>query len=193
MAYFQELNEIVLGIIGEYLLKNQNLCKMLYYYPDSEDLNYNPIAEENIPDTSVLLFKHIFPLPKMPDAILDQKGYLTVTLTGGNEVDVNTGFRRVNVQFDIIYHLNAWAVYNGFRPYYVASEIDSMFNNKQLTIPIVNKCQYYGFRMKDYSNYFYGIQLIYELYVDSNINCDHLPLYYNTPFIGRINRAKNGI
>lgn len=190
MAFFTELNDIVIGILGEYILKNQNLCKLLYYYPKNVEFNYNPFKEPDIKNTSDLMFEHIFPTPKLPEAIDKQKGYLTVTLTGGESVDKNTGFRKVNVQFDIIYHLKAWAIKDGFRPYFVASELDKMFNNQQLTIPIVNKSQYYGFRMKDYSSYFYGLQLIYEFYVNSNVECNPQPIYSKTKFLGGVNIQK---
>lgn len=183
MAYFEELNDIVLGVIGEYLLRNQNLCKMLYYYPETSCEMYNPYTQPDIIHPEELLMKHIYPMPKLPDPVTDQKGYLTVTLTGGNSVDKNIGFRQVNVQFDIIFHLNSWIVKNGFRPYFVASELDKMFNNQQLTLPIFNRSQFYGFRMKDYSSYFYGIQLIYTFYVNSNIPCSTLPIYEKTPFM----------
>lgn len=188
MAFFEELNDIVMGTLGEYVLKNQNLCKMLYYYPDDKTPNYNPLIEPDIEDTTQLMFTHVFPVPKLPDAVLDQKGYLTCTLTGGNSVDKNTGFRNVNMQFDIIFHLKAWMVKGGFRPYFIASEIDKMFNNKSLTLPVVNRSQYYGFRTKDYSSYFYGIQLIYTLCVDSNIGCVSTDTIYSaTKFKGVIN------
>lgn len=191
MAYFDELNNIVIGIIGEYLLKNQNLCKLLYYYPEDKEPNYNPLIQKDIDDTTSLMFTHIYPVPKLPDAVTKQQTYLTVTLTGGNSVDFNTGFKKVNVQFDIICHLKAWTIKNGFRPYSIASELDKMFNNQPLTIPIVNKSQYYGFRTKDYSSYYYGIQLIYEFIVNSNIECNSLPILQKTPFSGKINT--NGI
>lgn len=188
MAFFEELNGIVMGTLGEYVLKNQRLCKLLYYYPDEKTPNYDPFIQPDIEDTTQLMFTHVFPVPKLPDAVLDQKGYLACTLTGGNSVETNTGFRIVNIQFDIIYHLKAWAIKGGLRPYFVASEIDKMFNNKSLTLPIINRSQYYGFRMKDYSSYFYGIQLIYSLYVDSNVGCvSTIPMYQDTPFIGNIN------
>lgn len=188
MAFFEELNGIVMGTLGEYILKNQRLCKLLYYYPDDKTPNYDPFIQPDIEDTTQLMFTHVFPVPKLPDAVLDQKGYLACTLTGGNDVDKNTGFRRVNIQFDIIYHLKAWTIKGGFRPYFVASEIDKMFNNKSLTLPIVNRSQYYGFRTKDYSSYFYGIQLIYELYVDSNVGCvTTVPMYQDVKFKGNVN------
>lgn len=172
MAYFEELNDITMGVIGDCMLKNQRLCKLLYYYPEDKTPNYNPFIQPDIPNTTELMFTHIYPLPKMPDAVVDQKGYVCVTLTGGHSMDENIGFRNVNVQFDIINHLNSWAIKGGLRPYYVAAELDRMFNNKDVPLPIINKSQYYGFRMKDYSTYYYGIQLIYTFVVNSNINCD---------------------
>lgn len=187
MAYFDELNNIVMGAIGDYILQNQNLCKLLYYYPTEIDNNYNPYAEPDIENTSDLMFKHIFPMPKLPDVILDKQGYLAVTVTGGREVDFNTGFRQVNLCFDIIFHLDAWTIKNGFRPYSVANELDKMFNNQNVSLPNVGKSQYYGFRTKDYSTYFYGIQLIYSLYTNSNIDCSPIPIYGKTPFLGKTN------
>lgn len=191
MAFFKELNDIVVGILGEYILKNQNICKMLYYYSDDKTPNFNPLTQPDIEDTNKLMLTHIFPIPKMPDATLEQKGYLVCTLTGGNSVDKNTGFRRVNIQFDIIYHLKAWTVRGGFRPYFVASEIDQMFNNQLTTLPISGRPQYYGFRMKDYSSYFYGLQLIYETYVDSNVGCtDSTSMFSKINLNGAINRSE---
>ena len=71
MAFFEELNGIVMGTLGEYVLKNQRLCKLLYYYPDDQRPNYDPFIQPDIEDTSQLMFTHVFPVPKLPDAVLD--------------------------------------------------------------------------------------------------------------------------
>ena len=187
MAYFDELNVIVLGVIGEYMLNNQNLCKLLYYYSDDKTPNYNPFNEPDIEDTTKLLFTHIYPVPKFPDTTTTQQCYITVTLTGGNSMESNTRYRHVNIQFDIVCHLKQWTMYGGFRPYYIAAEIDKMFNYQFLTIPIIGRSRYYGFRVKDYSSYYYGLNLIYELTIDSNLECDSQSLYAKVPFLGNIN------
>lgn len=51
---FEELNGIVMGTLGEYILKNQRLCKLLYYYPDDQRPNYDPFIQPDIEDTSNL-------------------------------------------------------------------------------------------------------------------------------------------
>ena len=73
MAYYRELDDILNIVIGKYILRNQRLCKLLYYYPEEDVFNYNPLAQPDIPDTSILLLKHIFPMPKSPDIETEQK------------------------------------------------------------------------------------------------------------------------
>lgn len=186
MAYFDELNSIVNIIIGDYMLKNQNLCKLLYYFPEETDYSYNPYSEPDIEDTSKLLLTHIYPMPKMPDAKLDQKAYICVTLTGGHEVENNKGFRQINVQFDIICRLEEWLIREGCRVYSVASEIDQMFNDQITTLPIFSNVLYYGVRMTDYSNYYYGLNLIYTMYVNNTVKCDPIPIHQRMPNLGKI-------
>lgn len=179
MAYYSELNDIVRNLIGEKFLRNQNLCKLLSCYPDTVDYTYNPLAQPDIEDTSSLYMKNIFPMPKMPDASLDKTGYITVVLSGGYEPETNTGYRRVNLLIDIIYHLDVWNMKGGYRPYKVMNEIDKMLNNQLTDLPIENKPFLRGFQPRDYSTYFYGFQLIYELVVNSNIACGAEPQNLN--------------
>lgn len=173
MAFYRELDNIMNVVIGQLLLRNQNLCKLLYYYPECEDnFQYNPLAQPDIEDTSILLMEHIFPLPKNPDAETKKQAFVNVTLTGGDRMVENTGFRNLFLVFDIICHLDEWIIKDSYRVYKIAEEIDTMLNNQLITdIPIVNRVQYRAMAQRDYSNYFYGIQLIYNLQVSSNVSC----------------------
>lgn len=179
MAYYEELNDIVSNLIGEKFLRNQNLCKLLSCYPETVDYTYDPYQHPNILNTNDLYMKNIFPMPKMPDASLEKTGYITVVLGGGYEPELNTGYRKVNLLIDIIYHLNVWNIKGGYRPYKVMYEIDSMLNNKLTDLPITNKPFLRGFQPRDYSNYFYGFQLMYELSVNSNVICNPEPQNLN--------------
>ena len=179
MAFYEELSPIVSNVIGEKFLRNQNLCKLLSCYPEVVDYTYDPYAQPNIEDTSKLYMKHIFPMPKMPDASLEKTGYITVVLSGGYEPEINTGYRYVNLLVDIIFHLDVWNIKNGYRPYEVMHEIDSMLNNQLTDLPIINKPYLRGFQPRDYSNYFYGFQLMYELSINSNVTCDPTPQNLN--------------
>jgi len=170
MAHYEELDDILNQVIGNYFLTNQNLCKLLFYYPEEKSFTYNPLSQLDIPNTSDLLMKNIFPMPKMPDADLDQNCFLTVTLTGGEPLN-NNKYREVYLVVDIICHLDTWIVKNGFRPYKIANEIDSMLNNKLTILPIINKPQSLPFKARDYANRYYGLQLYYVMQINSNIEC----------------------
>ena len=181
MAYFEECDAILNNIIGEKILRNQNICKLLYYYPECTDYSYDPLSQPDIKDTSILLMEHVFPMPKLPDLETEQKGYMTVTISGGDKYgyDSNDGYRRINIIFDIIVHLKSWMIKDSYRVYKIAEEIDKMLNYQQTDLPIVNRPIYYGFKSRDYSNYFYGLQLIYQFVVNSNIECAPTPQNLN--------------
>lgn len=190
MAYYQELSVIIDNVIGEKILRNQNICKLLYYYPTISDnekekypyLDYPVYSQPDIEDTSILFLTHVYPMPKMPDVKTKQKTYVCVNVSGGYEADKNKGFRRVNLLVDIICHLDAWKVREGYRPYLIMNEVDKMLNNKVTDLPIENNPYSRGFQPRDYSNYYYGIQMLYELNVNSNIVCTPYSPYSN---IGR--------
>lgn len=179
MAYYEELNPIVMGIIGERFLRNQELCKLLHYYKEENEAVSDPLSKRFIQNTNLLFMKNIFPMPKSPDASTKKEAYVTVVLSGGYEAEENTGFRRVNLLIDIICHLDTWIIKGGFRPYSIMHEIDKMINNQITDLPIVNKPYLRGFQPRDYSNYFYGFQVIYELCINSNIACNPKPQNLN--------------
>lgn len=54
-----------------------------------------------------------------------------------------------------------------------------MFNFQHTDLPIISKPVYVNFKQRDYSNLFYGLQLIYEITVNSNIECNPLPKNIN--------------
>lgn len=181
MAFFNELGTVLNNVIGEKILRNQNICKLLYYYSDINEINFDPLAQPDIPDTSILLLDHVYPLPKIPKTEDKQEAFLLVTLSGGDRysTDVNDGYRRIYLIFDIIAHLNQWLIKNSYRVYEIAEELDKMFNYQQTDLPILGRPTYVGFQQRDYSNYFYGLQLIYQFTVNSNIECNPLPQNLN--------------
>lgn len=180
MAFFKECDDILNSVIGEHILRNQKLCKLLYCYPDEDEFsyndnasfNYNPLAEPDIKDTRKLLMNNIFPIPKSPDLTTEQTGFLTVVLSGGDRHydDENDGYRRMYLIFDIVIHLKHWIIQDSFRAYKIAEELDKMFNNR--TDNLFGKINYIDFKQRDYSNHFYGLQLIYGFSVNSNIECN---------------------
>ena len=55
MAYYEELSPALFKIISERVLRNQDLCKLLYYYPDHyPNYDFDPLAEKDIENTNAL-------------------------------------------------------------------------------------------------------------------------------------------
>lgn len=183
MAFYKELNDIAYSIITEKFLRSQNICKLLTCFPKYSDDNnkifqssrYSVFDNPDLDDTSPLYMTSIYPLPKMPDAKTEQKMYLTLTISGGYEPDKNSGFRRVNLLIDIVCHTDCWCVKEGYRPYLMMNEIDMLLNNQMTDLPIEGVPYSRGYQPRDYSNYFYGFQLLYELWINSNVECNPTP------------------
>lgn len=162
MAYFSELNVCINEIMSR-VLENQDLCKYLYYNdPD-------PLSNPDISDTKILISNNIFPLPKDPDSITDEISLLNIYFYSGKHGDINKGFKCEYLVFDIICHLDIWMIKNGIRPYYISNKIDEIFNDKRIPILGFSKPIFDFWVQKKYSNYFYGFNLMYRLYNNSNM------------------------
>lgn len=181
MAFYEELNPILQQIISERFLRNQNLCKLLTYYPECcvephNAYNYNPLLQKDIEDTNSLYMTSIFPMPKIPKTVEEKKVFLCAYFNGGYEPETNLSFRNVVLNIDIICHLDVWNIENGYRPYSIMHEVDSLLNNQLTDLPIENKPFLRGFQTRVYSEYFYGVQMLYNLKINSNIVCPSLPV-----------------
>lgn len=116
-------------LISNMMLKNNRLKKMLYYTtPDC--LNKPNLSE----DTSIEMFgKNIKMVPKLyvDNSVLN---YIIVSFDNFTPNSTNPEFRDNIIEFDIICHFDQWTLKDfQLRPYRIAAEIDSMFNEKHLT------------------------------------------------------------
>ena len=116
-------------LIANMMLKNNRLKKMLYYTtPDC--LNKPNVSE----DTSIDMFgKNIKMVPKLyvDNSVLN---YIIVSFDNFTPNSTNPEFRDNIIEFDIICHFDQWTMKDfQLRPYKIAAEIDSMFNEKHLT------------------------------------------------------------
>ena len=170
MSFLSELDSIV-NIATSMVLQNENICKLVTYYPDKVDFKFNPLAQPKVKNPSALLLQRVYPMPKTPDAETEQVCFIDINIAGGDPMRTNTGFRTIELIFDIVCHLDCWIIKGGFRPLKILSEIDGMFNNQQTNLPIENKPQPLPFIPKNYANKFYGYQIRYKLQVNSNIEC----------------------
>lgn len=118
-----------LDIIINNFLKNDRLQKLLYYTVKNP-LDQNRLNEDQQLE---LIDKNIRIVPKLyiDGSVLN---YIIISFDNFVENTTNPEFRDNIISFDIICHFDQWQL-NDFnlRPYRIAAEIDSMFNNKHLT------------------------------------------------------------
>ena len=118
-----------MSIIVNMIMKNDRLKKMLHY--TSRDCLSKPNLSQ---DESLALFgKNIKIVPKLyvDGSVLN---YIIVSFDNFTQNGTNPEFRDNIVEFDIICHFDQWHMKDfELRPYKIAAELDSMFNNKHLT------------------------------------------------------------
>lgn len=97
MARFKEL-QFQLDKTIDLLLSNQNLCKLLTVYQEG----LNPLEQPDIPDTSELLFKNIFPLPKSLETQENQIVLLNFWFDNFRRGRENPHFKNYELTFDVL-------------------------------------------------------------------------------------------
>ena len=117
------------SLISNMLLRNERLKKLLYYTtPDCLD---RKILTE---DQSLELFgKNIKLVPKLyvDNSVLN---YIILSFDNFTPNMTNPEFRDNIIEFDIICHFDQWQFKDfQLRPYRIAAEIDSMFDEKHLS------------------------------------------------------------
>lgn len=145
-----------LTIITNHLLKNDRLKKLLYY--TTKDCLDKP----NLTDKETYsLFGNqvkIVPKLKVDGSVLN---YIIITFDNFTENRNNPEFRDNVVSFDIVCHFDQWQLKDfQLRPYRIAAEIDSMFNDKHLTG--IGTLQFLGANQIVLTDEFAGLCLMYE-------------------------------
>lgn len=137
-------------------LKNDRLTKLIYY-----DMP-NALDQPKVPQDKVLeLFgKQIKIVPKLK---VDKPEFCYIIISFDNFTPnmTNPEFRDNIISFDIICHFDQWNLKDfSLRPYKIAAEIDSMFNNKRLTG--IGTIQFLGASQVVLSDEFAGLTLMYQ-------------------------------
>ena len=145
-----------LGLISNMMLKNTRLQKLLYYTtPDCLDRNY--LTEDEVFE---LFGKNIKIVPKLyvDNSVLN---YVIINFDNFTPNMTNTEFRDNIIEFDIICHFDQWQMRDfQLRPYKIAAEIDSMFNEKHLTG--IGKLEFLGANQMILTDEYAGICLMYQ-------------------------------
>lgn len=144
-----------LGIIVDAMMKNNRLKKYLYY--GTRDCLNNPNLTED--ESLALLGNQIKIVPKV-EAKPQSLNYLIISFDNFTPNATNPEFRDNIISFDIICHLDMWQLDDlQLRPYKIAGEIDSMFNNQRLTG--IGTLQFLGANQLILNDEFAGVSLMY--------------------------------
>ncbi len=145
-----------MGIIVDMIMKNDRLKKMLYY--TTRDCIDKPKLNEQ--ETISLFGKQIKTVPKVyvDGSVLN---YIIISFDNFISNQTNPEFRDNIIEFDVICHFDQWQMKDfELRPYRIAAELDSMFNNKRLTG--IGDIEFLGANQMILTDEYAGICLMYR-------------------------------
>lgn len=143
------------SLIVNKMFKNERL-KRLLHYTSRDALNRPNITEDQALD---LIKNNIKIVPKMyiDDKVLN---YIFINFDFFSPSE-NPEFRNNIIEFDILCHFDQWQLEDfALRPYKIAAEIDSMFNNTHLTG--IGELHFLSAAQIMHNDEFGGICLLYE-------------------------------
>ena len=144
-----------LNIIINKMLQNERL-KRLLKYTTKDCMKQRNLTED---ETLELINNNIKIVPKLTvdGSVLN---YVIVNFDNFTPNMTNPEFRDNIIEFDIICHYDQWQIADSqLRPYRIAAEIDSMFNDEHLTG--IGTLQFLGASQMIISDEYAGITLLY--------------------------------
>ncbi len=144
-----------MNLIVNKMFKNERLKRLLYY--NSRDALRRPNITED--QALELIQNNIKIVPKM---YVDGSVLSYIIINFDKFIpSKNPEFRDNIIEFDIICHFDQWQLEDfALRPYKIAAEIDSMFNNTHLTG--IGELQFIGATQTVLTDEFAGVCLLYE-------------------------------
>ena len=145
-----------MNIIVDRIMKNDRLKKMLYY--TSRDCLDKPKLTDD--QTSDLFGKNIKIVPKLyvDGSVLN---YIIVSFDNFTRNGKNPEFRDNIIEFDIICHFDQWHMKDfELRPYKIAAELDTMFNDQRLTG--IGKLEFLGANQMILTDEYAGLCVMYQ-------------------------------
>lgn len=143
-------------IIVDTIMKNNRLKKLLFY-TTKDCLNKPNLTED---ETLELFGKNIKIVPKLTvdGSVLN---YIIVSFDNFTGNATNPEFRDNIIEFDIICHFDQWHMKDfELRPYKIAAELDSMFNDKHLTG--IGKLEFLGANQMILTDEYAGLCVMYQ-------------------------------
>ena len=144
-----------MNLIINKMFKNERLKRLLHY--NSKDALRRPNITED--QALELIQNNIKIVPKMyvDGSVLS---YIIINFKNFTPSE-NPEFRDNIIEFDIICHFDQWQLEDfALRPYKIAAEIDSMFNNTHLTG--IGELQFVGATQTVLTDEYAGVCLLYE-------------------------------
>ena len=146
-----------MGTIVDMMLKNNRLKKLLYYNVE------NCLFQENLTEDQSLKLIEDGYIRMVPKLYVDKDvlNYIIISFDNFTPNITNPEFRDNIISFDIICHFNQWQMPNfQLRPYKIAAEIDTLFNNRHLSG--IGELQFLGANQILINDEFGGISLMYS-------------------------------
>ena len=145
-----------MNIIVDRMLKNDRLKKMLYY--TTRDCLDRPRVTD---DQALEMFgKNIKIVPKLyvDGSVLN---YIIISFDNFMRNATNPEFRDNIIEFDIICHFDQWHMKDfALRPYKIAAELDTMFDEQRLTG--IGKLEFIGANQIILTDEYAGLCVMYK-------------------------------
>ena len=125
---FEAMGEDIFKMVKK-IQNNQKVLKLLKF-TDSDPLNHPDLTQDEIDE---MLHKNIQIVPKLPDSYDEKMCYIVMILNTYDIAPNNQDFKTATVRFDVLCPMDRWVINaKTLRPYLIMSEIDSMFNEKNI-------------------------------------------------------------
>ena len=120
----------------------KKICKLLYYTePNPLEQPTQKRADEGHPCPTFetlaeahdfIMNKRVLLVPRVPAE--DERGSYIVTIVDDFTLSENKQFKPNKIMFDVLCHHDDWLLDKSLRPFMIMQQIDSIFNNKKLSI-----------------------------------------------------------
>ena len=145
-----------MNIIVDRIMKNDRLKKM-FYYTTRDCLDKPKLTEDETIEMFGKQFK-IVPKLYVDGSVLN---YMIISFDNFTRNGNNPEFRDNIIEFDIICHFDQWHMKDfELRPYKIAAELDSMFNDQRLTG--IGKLEFLGANQMILTDEYAGLCVMYQ-------------------------------
>ena len=147
-----------MGIIIDMIFKNERLKKLLLN--NTKDALLKPYDEKYNDGVALIEDGYVRMVPKLY-VDKDVLNYIIVSFDNFTPNMTNPEFRDNIISFDIICHFDQWQMKDfQLRPYKIAAEIDTLFNNRHLSG--IGELQFLGANQLLINDEFAGLTLMYS-------------------------------